>query len=153
MLSHKVCHAGPAAKEHEEALAKATPHGDAAKQTEAKAAVVRRDIEKIDRELAELEATSPDGNTRKVQQQKEARRAESGEKFAEERRLRELAKTERATGDSLYRPVFNLDRKDPNAKDDCAHRPPEKLADDILQKELSIAEIMGEIKELLGRKP
>jgi len=31
--------------------------------------------------------------------------------------------------------------------------PPEQLADDILQKELRIAEIMQEIKELLRRKP
>jgi type I restriction enzyme M protein len=48
---------------------------------------------------------------------------------------------------------FNLDVKNPNAKDDFEHLPPEQLADDILQKELRIAEIMREIKELLGRKP
>ena len=47
----------------------------------------------------------------------------------------------------------NLDIKNPNAKDDFEHLPPEQLADDILQKELRIAEIMGEIKELLGKKP
>ena len=141
------------AKEHEDALAKATPHWDAAKQAEAQAGAVKRDIEKIDRELVELEAASRDGNTKKVQQQKEAKRAERVEKVAEERRLRELVKTERATGDSLYWPVFNLDRKNPNAKDDFEHLPPEQLADDILQKELRIAEIMREIKELLGRKP
>ena len=47
----------------------------------------------------------------------------------------------------------NLDIKNPNAKQDLEHLPPEKLADDILQKELRIAEIMREIKELLGRKP
>jgi type I restriction enzyme M protein len=47
----------------------------------------------------------------------------------------------------------NLDRKNPNAKQDFEHLPPEQLADDILRKELRIAEIMREIKELLGRKP
>ena len=47
----------------------------------------------------------------------------------------------------------NLDRKNPSAKQDLEHLPPEQLADDILQKELRIAEIMQEIKELLGRKP
>ena len=47
----------------------------------------------------------------------------------------------------------NLDIKNPKAKDDFEHLPPEKLAEDILQKELRIAEIMREIKELLGRKP
>jgi type I restriction enzyme M protein len=47
----------------------------------------------------------------------------------------------------------NLDIKNPNAKQDLEHLPPEQLADDILQKELRIAEIMGEIKQLLGSKP
>ena len=37
---------------------------------------------------------------------------------AEERRLRELAKAEKATGDSIYWPVFNLDRKNPNQRDE-----------------------------------
>jgi type I restriction enzyme M protein len=48
---------------------------------------------------------------------------------------------------------FNLDVKNPNAKEDFEHLPPEQLAEDILQKELRIVEIMREIKELLGRKP
>jgi type I restriction enzyme M protein len=48
---------------------------------------------------------------------------------------------------------YNLDIKNPNAKADFEHLPPEQLADDILQKELRIADIMREIKELLGRKP
>jgi len=47
----------------------------------------------------------------------------------------------------------NLDIKNPNAKDDFEHLPPEQLADDILQKELRIAEVMREIVDLLGRKP
>ncbi|HEV3262062.1 MAG TPA: class I SAM-dependent DNA methyltransferase [Gemmataceae bacterium] len=47
----------------------------------------------------------------------------------------------------------NLDIKNPNAKQDFEHLPPEQLAQDILQKELRIADIMREIKELLGRKP
>ena len=34
-------------------------------------------------------------------------------------------------------------------RSDFEHLPPEQLADDILKKELRIAEIVGEIKELL----
>src|SRR5579884_617419 len=45
---------------------------------------------------------------------------------------------------------YNLDLKNPKAAEDIEHLPPEQLADDILQKELRIAEIMGEIKALLG---
>src|ERR671924_54075 len=44
----------------------------------------------------------------------------------------------------------NLDRKNPNAATDFEHLPPEQLADDILQKEQRILEIMMEIKRALG---
>jgi type I restriction enzyme M protein len=44
----------------------------------------------------------------------------------------------------------NLDRKNPRAKVDFEHLPPEQLADDILKKELRIAELMQEIKAVLG---
>jgi type I restriction enzyme M protein len=104
------------AKEHEEALAKATQHWDAAKLAEAQAAKVKDDP-------------------------------------TEEKRLRDLTRTEKAAGDSIYWPVFNLDRKNPNARDDFEHLPPEQLVEDILQKELRIVEIMREIKELLEKKP
>ncbi len=44
----------------------------------------------------------------------------------------------------------NLDVKNPNAKADLEHLPPEQLADDILRKEQRIAEIMAEIKHVLA---
>jgi type I restriction enzyme M protein len=44
----------------------------------------------------------------------------------------------------------NLDRKNPRAKIDFEHLPPDQLADDILTKELRIAELMREIKLALG---
>jgi len=47
---------------------------------------------------------------------------------------------------------FNLDIKNPNAKDDFEHLPPEKLAADILQKEQRIAEIMAGIQKELDTK-
>lgn len=43
----------------------------------------------------------------------------------------------------------NLDRKNPRAKEDIAHLPPEKLAASILEKEKRIAEIMGRIQKML----
>jgi type I restriction enzyme M protein len=45
----------------------------------------------------------------------------------------------------------NLDRKNPRAKDDITHLPPEQLAADILKKEQRIAEIMGNIRSLLAK--
>lgn len=44
----------------------------------------------------------------------------------------------------------NLDRKNPRAKVGFEHLPPEQLADDILKKELRIAELMREIKATFG---
>ena len=43
----------------------------------------------------------------------------------------------------------NLDRKNPRAKEDIAHLPPEQLAAGILEKEHRIAEIMKTIQKLL----
>ena len=44
----------------------------------------------------------------------------------------------------------NLDRKNPRGKVYFEHLPPDLLADDILKKELRIAELMREIKAALG---
>jgi type I restriction enzyme M protein len=44
----------------------------------------------------------------------------------------------------------NLDRKNPRAKPDMDHLPPEQLVESILAKEARIAELVGEIKSLLA---
>jgi type I restriction enzyme M protein len=46
----------------------------------------------------------------------------------------------------------NLDIKNPRGKEDFEHLPPEKLVEDILQKERRIIEIIGEIKRALEQK-
>jgi type I restriction enzyme M protein len=46
----------------------------------------------------------------------------------------------------------NLDRKNPRGKVDFEHLPPDQLADDILKKEIWIAELMREIKAALGAR-
>ena len=43
----------------------------------------------------------------------------------------------------------NLDIKNPSAKQDFEHLPPEQLADDILKNEQRISELMAEIKKML----
>ena len=45
----------------------------------------------------------------------------------------------------------NLDRKNPRARQDIAHLPPEQLAASILEKEQRVAENMGRIQKLLAR--
>lgn len=46
----------------------------------------------------------------------------------------------------------NLDIKNPNGKVDFEHLPPEQLVEDVLKKEQRIAEIMLEIKQVLGER-
>lgn len=43
----------------------------------------------------------------------------------------------------------NLDQKNPRAKEDAGHRPPEEIVANILEKERRIIEIMGDISALL----
>jgi type I restriction enzyme M protein len=45
----------------------------------------------------------------------------------------------------------NLDIKNPRAKEDAEHIPPEKLAEKILQSEQRICQLITEVKEALGR--
>jgi type I restriction enzyme M protein len=53
-------------------------------------------------------------------------------------------------GVELLASACNLDRKNPNAKPDAEHLPPEQLVESILAKEAKIATIVGEIKLLLA---
>jgi type I restriction enzyme M protein len=46
---------------------------------------------------------------------------------------------------------YNLDRKNPRAKEDITHLPPEELADSIRQKEQRIGEIVTTIQALLSK--
>lgn len=52
--------------------------------------------------------------------------------------------------DKIVESGYNLDIKNPNSKQDLEHLPPEQLTENILKKELRIAEIMAEIKKTLS---
>jgi len=58
----------------------------------------------------------------------------------------------KVTAEELLTNNCNLDRKNPRAKEDITHLPPEQLAESILQKEQRIAEIMGNIRGLLAKQ-
>src|SRR5262249_5485939 len=88
-----------------------------------------------------------------LRQESEALERQRSEHLGAEQAQRDRAKSEQAQGDALYWSIFNLDRKNPHAKDDFEHLPPEQLADGILRKELRIAELMREIKGLLAKTP
>jgi len=77
---------------------------------------------------------------------------ERDEVVNEAREAERMARDEQAAGDAIYWPIYNLDRKNPRAKEDITHLPPEQLAASILLTEQRIAEIMGNIRKLLTRK-
>jgi len=55
----------------------------------------------------------------------------------------------KVSAETLLANGCNLDVKNPHAKADLAHLPPEQLADSILAKEQRIAELVAEIKQAL----
>ncbi|HEX9223369.1 MAG TPA: class I SAM-dependent DNA methyltransferase [Candidatus Acidoferrales bacterium] len=57
----------------------------------------------------------------------------------------------RVPAEKIVQSNYNLDIKNPSAKEDFAHMPPEQLAESILQKEQKIAEIMGSIRNLIAK--
>ena len=59
----------------------------------------------------------------------------------------------RVPAEELIANNCNLDRKNPSAKADITHLPPEELLESIVQKEQRILEILGEIRSLLGQSP
>jgi type I restriction-modification system DNA methylase subunit len=58
----------------------------------------------------------------------------------------------RVPAERIVQNGFNLDIKNPNAKDDFEHLPPEQLAADISKKEQRIAEIMAGIQKALNAR-
>ena len=67
-----------------------------------------------------------------------------------ERSYRERAREEQAIGDTLYWPIYNLDRKNPRRAEDFEHLPPEQLIGDILDKERQIISLIQEIEQALA---
>ncbi len=52
---------------------------------------------------------------------------------------------------SIVKNGFNLDIKNPDGKEDFEHMPPERLVEDIVNKEERILEIMSEIRQILNK--
>lgn len=132
------------AAKYKQARAEAEPHWEAAQVADAKAKELARSAKEIADELQRLKKSEA---TESKIEKLEMKRFKLLNQEAEQR---ERAKQEQAAGDAIYWPIFNLDIKNPAAKEDFEHLPPEQLADDILRKEQRIAELMVEIKQALA---
>jgi type I restriction enzyme M protein len=139
-------------------LERAKPLWEAATKAEEQAKVHAKAARELTTQLQRLQDSAgplfsnAKSNAADSKQIEELKRRQNEHSEAEKAQ-RELAKEKQAEGDALYWPIFNLDCKNPTAKQDFEHMPPEQLVDEILQKELRVAEILREIKEILGRKP
>jgi type I restriction enzyme M protein len=142
------------AAKYKQARAEAEPHWAAAETAEAKAKESARAAKEVADEIQwvkkpEIPLLKNAGETARNEKEIARLEAKRARLLAAEVEERERAKQEQAIGDGIYWPIFNLDMKNPSAKVDFEHLPPEQLADDILRKEQRIAELMAEIKQAL----
>jgi type I restriction enzyme M protein len=139
---------------YEEARAKALPHWDAAQKAETKA----KALEKTEKELTEKISTQQkvadleqnSDKRRKMLDKVDSLKQERQQIQGQLREQRAIAREEQAAGDAIYWPIYNLDIKNPHAKQDFEHLPPEQLVEDILKKEQRIVELMAEMKRILA---
>ncbi len=134
------------------AIEEATPHWEAAKKAEEAAnqyaKTAKELIDKINykSKFSELPLLQKTEDKNKIQELKDTLIAVQKEELEQ----REIARNEQSRGDAIYWAIYNLDRKNPNGQQNLEHLPPEKLVASILNKDRQIAEIMKEIKSILG---
>lgn len=137
---------------YNQAIKDATPHWEAAKEAEATA----NQLAKTAKELAEKINSKATFNELPLLQEITDKNKiyELKDKLIavqeEEKKQREIAKSEQAKGDAIYWAIYNIDCKNPNSQQDFEHLPPEHLVADILEKDRRVAEIMVEIKQILA---
>jgi type I restriction enzyme M protein len=139
---------------YEKAMAEATPFWEAAREAEERAKIHERDARETIEDGRRLEASLRATDT-SCEEQKRIRKqlleldVQRTEHLRLEKEAREAAREAKTRGDAIYDPVYNLDIKNPNNTNAFEHMTPQALADDILEKEQRIAEIMTEIKAAL----
>jgi type I restriction enzyme M protein len=139
---------------YKQSRAEAEPHWAAAEAADAKAKELARSAKEITDEIQRLKKPEipllrNSSESRRNEKEIEKLEAKRDGLLAAEIEERERAKQEQAIGDGIYWPIFNIDIKNPSAKENFEHLPPEQLADSILRKEQRIAELMAEIKQAL----
>ncbi|WP_242031189.1 N-6 DNA methylase [Anabaena sp. FACHB-1237] len=139
---------------YDQARADAVPFWDAGNEAEERANNLAKNVKELTEKIKDLENSildfSPPKEVTKVKQQIQKIKDEVKQFQTEEQNQREVAKEQKAKGDAIYWPIYNLDQKNPNNQTDFEHLPPEQLVNDILEKDRRVAEIMSEIKAILG---
>ncbi|MGH1392541.1 MAG: N-6 DNA methylase [Trichormus sp.] len=139
---------------YNQAIKKATPHWDAARKAEEAANQFAKSVKELTETIQGLQNSildfSPPKEVAQIKSQIQLLKNEVKQAQTEEQIQREIAKDEKAKGDAIYWAIYNLERKNPNGQQDFEHLPPEQLVADILAKDMRVAEIMAEIRQLLA---
>lgn len=139
---------------YHQARADAVPFWDAGNEAEETANNLAKNVKELTEKIKDLENSildfSPPKEVTKVKQQIQKIKDEVKQFQTEEQNQREFAKEQKAKGDAIYWPIYNLDGKNPNNQTDFEHLAPEQLVNDILEKDRRVAELMSEIKAILG---
>ncbi|MEG4807475.1 class I SAM-dependent DNA methyltransferase [Microcoleus sp. F8-D3] len=139
---------------YDKAKTEAQLYWDAARESEEKANQCVRKVKELETQIQTLNNSlldyAPAKQQADIKNQIKVLKDEQKQTQEKERSQREVAKESQAKGDAIYWPIFNLDKKNPNAQDDFEHLPPEQLVADIWAKEQRILEILGEIKNVLA---
>lgn len=140
---------------YDKAKTEAQPYWDAARESEASANQCARKVKGLEGQIQTLNASildfAPPDKIKAQKAQIKILKDEQAEAREEERQQRQIAKEFQAKGDTIYWPIFNLDKKNPNVQDDFEHLPPEQLVADIWAKEQRILELLTEIRKELQR--
>ncbi|WP_223277986.1 hypothetical protein [Nostoc sp. 'Peltigera membranacea cyanobiont' 232] len=139
---------------YNQAIKDATPHWNAGKKAEETANQLAKTVKQLTEKIQYLQNSIldflPPKEVAQIKNQIQVVKNDVKQTQTEEQSQREIAKDENAKGDAIYWAIYNLDRKNPNNQKDFEHLPPKQLVADILEKDRRIAEIMGEIQQLLA---
>lgn len=136
----------------DETVAMAQPHWDAAEAAKREASQLMQQAKDLARKISDIrEKPLSDPKEKKTILAKvDALEVDRLSLVAQAQEQTALSAKEKADGDAIYWPIFNLDRKNPSAAQDLEHQPPEKLVESILAKEHRFIELMNEIKASLS---
>jgi type I restriction enzyme M protein len=135
---------GPQAWKHDfagvrdAAVKAATPHWQQAERAREAATAIGKSMRKLELNLQMV------SNSRKPALQEQLRTLK-----AEQQTHEQAARAAQAEGDALYWPIYNLDRKNPNAKTGLQHADPKDLIAAMRSHEDAIMRLLGEIEALV----
>lgn len=81
--------------------------------------------------------------------QKAALQKQQQDSKTHQRQHEDAAKAAQREGDAIYWPIYNLDAKNPHAKEALEHIPPQDLVAAMRAKQQEVADLLAEIDHLL----